>query len=59
MKKLASSKEDRLPEESLIAELEAALIEYVEKFGPTERARHALSQSSLWYARPKDDPKIG
>ena len=37
-------------EESLVAELETALIEYVEKYGPTERAHRALHMSSLWAA---------
>lgn len=36
---------------SLLAELEGALVEYVEKFGPTERAHRALRLSSLWHSR--------
>lgn len=39
----------------LIAELEGALIEYVEKFGPTERAHRALRFSSLWHSSRASD----
>jgi hypothetical protein len=39
----------------LVGELEAALVEYVEKFGPTERARRALRRSAIWHADPAVD----
>jgi len=46
---------------TLIAELEGALIEYVERFGPTENARRALKMSSIWHAQEAGDPstKVG
>lgn len=50
MKKSAGARAEDLMEESLVAELETALIEYVEKYGPTERAHRALHMSSLWAA---------
>lgn len=34
----------------LLAKLESALIEYVERFGPSERAHEALRLMSLWHA---------
>jgi hypothetical protein len=34
----------------LVAKLEGALVEYVEKFGPTDRAREALRLVSMLYA---------
>jgi hypothetical protein len=34
----------------LMVKLEAALVEYVEKFGPTDRAREALRLVSIWHA---------
>lgn len=34
----------------LMVMLEVALIEYVEKFGPTDRAREALRLVSIWHA---------
>lgn len=40
----------------LIEELETALVEYVEKFGPSDRAYRALRMSSLWHALAKDNP---
>jgi hypothetical protein len=40
---------------NLVAELEVALVEYVEKFGPTERAHRALRLSSLWHSRLASD----
>jgi hypothetical protein len=42
----------------LLAELEGALVEYVEKYGPTERARRALRLSSLWHSRQVFPTKI-
>ena len=43
---------EREPDASgLLVELEGALVEYVEKFGPTERAHRALRLSSLWHSR--------
>ena len=36
----------------LVSKLESALAEYVEKYGPTERAKQAFRLSSLWHARP-------
>jgi hypothetical protein len=34
----------------LAAKLEGALLEYVEKYGPTERALHALQLVSMWHS---------
>jgi hypothetical protein len=34
----------------LAANLEGALLEYVEKYGPTERALHALQLVSMWHS---------
>lgn len=39
----------------LIKELETALVEYVEKFGPSDRAYRALRMLSLWHALAKDN----
>jgi hypothetical protein len=41
---------------SLVAELEGALVDYIEKFGPTDRARQALRHSSLWHSRQSVEP---
>jgi hypothetical protein len=52
-----SDEQSRLDAEvvGLIGELEAALVEYVEKFGLTERARRALRTSAVWHAVPTVD----
>jgi hypothetical protein len=52
---------ERLPTTSistgqLVVELERALVDYVEKYGPTNHARAALRSSSIWHSTQLHEP---
>ena len=55
----ADTPADQKPEMiRLIKELESALVEYVERFGPTEKASQALRTSSIWHAGIPDEAAV-